>query len=319
KALAAFFAAHTVVFLTEIYFGSFWRVTAELYPTRYIPNLDLMLAVPAAAGLSAAYAGITGNPRRSAKLSRIGNLAPAFLLLFAILPYIAFTSMLREQPDSDTLRLTAFLKDHTTPGGRVLLEDSGWNDRDSIRNDTPPKYGKSQFPALMADLSGREFIGGPYPYVFLTYHYADFHDGLFLQKPLMDFSKDEMRENLDRYFVKWIACWSGDCKKYFSSDEQQYAHLKKIGKFDVFARRKFDESIFIVGNGYAIADQRGIRCYRVRPADGRVVLKYHALEQLTVPGAGMTGAQKSGGDPVGFIEVKNPPEYFTIVNSYRFK
>ncbi|MFC1474517.1 hypothetical protein ACFLQK_00595, partial [bacterium] len=51
RAIAAFFAAHTAFFMAEIYFGSFWSVSALLYPTRYFPNLDFMLAVPAAVGL----------------------------------------------------------------------------------------------------------------------------------------------------------------------------------------------------------------------------------------------------------------------------
>lgn len=319
KALAAFFAAHTVLFLGEIYFGSFWSVTAELYPTRYISNLDLMLAIPAAAGLQSAYAAYSNRPSGPSRLLRLGKLAPVVLLIGAVLPYVMFTSMVNTRPDKDTLRLTAFLRDGISGGGRVLLEDSGWNDRDSIRNDAPPKYGKSQFPAVISDLTGRELIGGPYPYLFLVHHYADFHDAQFLHKPLTEFSTAEMRHELDRYNIRWISCWSGDCKKYFSSDKASYSRIGKFGIFEVFERAAFVDNPFLLGSGFAISDQRGIRCYRVRPDGGKVALKYHALEQLTVSGAGGTGTFKSGKDPVGFIELSNPPEYFRITNDYEFK
>ena len=316
-ALSVFFASHTVFFLAEIYFGSFWSVSAALYPTRYIPNLDFMLAVPAATGLQAAWRALLSKQVAARRLVAAARPALLLFLVASALPYAIFTKLMDTRLDGDTKRLTMFLKDYTHPSGRILLEDSGWNDRDSARDGTPPKYGESQFPSLLADLAGREFIGGPYPYIFLAHHYASFQDGTFLRKPLAEFTPEIMKEELDRYFIRWIVCWSHDCRGYFSSDKSEYAYRKNIGRFDVFERRNFISNPFLLGSGYAIAGQDGINCFRVKPENGAAVLKYHALEHLTISGGGRTGAEKSGGDPVGFIRIDDPPDYFRIVNGYK--
>ncbi|MEW5946134.1 MAG: hypothetical protein AB1742_08050 [bacterium] len=309
---AAFFALFTALFLALIYFGSFWRPASLAYPTRYIGYLDSMLAVPAGAFIGFAWERFKVNSlaRRAAPV--IAAPALAVLLAASAAPFLFFTRELASRLDDDTVALSAFLQRDAVTAGRVMLEDSGWNDRDG----SPPKYGKSQFPSLISDLTGTEFIGGPYPYVFLAHHYADFHDGKFLGKPLESYRAQVLYGELDRYGVRRIVCWSGECKKVFSAPPDEFRRLKTVGRFTIFERARFEYKPFLAGEGYVVADARGIRCYRVRPDGGRAVLKYHAMKELTTFGKGVVGAAASGDDPVGFIEIADPEPYFRIIVGY---
>jgi len=312
RALSAFLACFTVLFLAEIYFGSFWYPTALLNPTRYVGYLDFFLAVPAAIGLRSLWKKVSARPDRAALATRITRPGLAVLLAAAILPYIFFSQTLDKRLDADTVALADYLNETVSPNGRVMIEDSGWNDRDG----GPPRYGESQFPSLLPDITGTEYIGGPYPYVFLQHHYADFHDGKFLGRPLEEFGRAELTAGLNRYHIRWIVCWSSECRIRFSGAPESFRELENAGRFVVYERKYFEYDPFIRGRGYVMADHRGIRCYRVRPDKGEAVLKYHAFEGLGVRGGGTPGAAPGGEDPVGFISVKSPGSYLEIINEY---
>ncbi|HOX27523.1 MAG TPA: hypothetical protein PLQ76_00055, partial [bacterium] len=314
KRPAAFFAGIVLFFLALIYFGSFWGLSAQLNPTRYIGYLDFFLAVPASAGVAAVWRLLTRTSERRAK--NISKFAAVCLLVFlipAVAPYAFFFRQLNKRLDPDTHGLTEFLKTNSPAGERIMLEDSGWNDSDGA----PPKYGESHFPALLSDITGREFIGGPYPYVFLRHHYADFHDGKFLQKKLSEYTDAEMRAALDSYNVGNIVCWSDECKNYFGRRESDFSKTGSFGKFLVYRRNSFTPSPFLVGSGYVFADHRGIRCYGLEPVNGKIVLKYHFYEGLVSDG-GRISRTAVGHDPIGFIRVDNPAENLTIFNSYKW-
>lgn len=318
RAAAAFFGAFAAVLLAEIYFGSFWGPTAALNPTRYIGYLDFMLAVPAAASAGAIWRRMT-DPERAddpgrAKRIASGVAKPAFaaLFIFACLPFAIFTGQIGTPLDADSIELTEYLSGNAPTDSRIMLEDSGWNDRDG----KPPKYGEGHYPSLLSDLTGREFIGGPYPYVFLAHHYADFHDGKFLGKRLSEYSDAAIREAMDRFNIGWIVCWSADCKNYFLADAYDFRYLKTIGKFVIFERPGFRPNPFLDGSGYVIADTLGIRCYRVKPEAGKAILKYHWFEKLVIPGGGKIRDAKDPRYPIGFIEIEKPKPYFSVVNGY---
>ncbi len=316
RATASFLGWTAAFFMALIYFGSFWKPSAELNPTRYIGYMDFFLAVPAVVSFGAIWRRLShenGQPMQRA-VTRLAKPALAIVLVISFAPFLIFLNQIRIPPDKYTLELTAYLRDNTSRNGRIMLEDSGWNDRDGL----PPKYAGGHYPALMSDLTGREFIGGPYPYAFLSHHFADFHDGVFLRKRLADFGPEEMRESLDLYNIKWIVCWSRDCKNYFGVSPQTYKHRRLIGKFSVFERTEYQPSPFIAGSGRVVADIKGIRCYRVKPENGKVILKYHYFEGLRATGGGKIRAAHFGRDPIGFIEVDNPGYNFRIINSYKW-
>ncbi len=316
RAVAAFLGGTVAFFMALIYFGSFWKPSAELNPTRYIGYMDFFLAVPAAVSFGAVWRRLSGKNGRPIQraVTRLAKPAPAIGFIITIAPFLIFLNQIRTPLDKDTLALTAYLRDSTSVDGRIMLEDSGWNDRDGL----PPKYGGGHYPALMSELTGREFIGGPYPYVFLAHHFADFHDGVFLRKRLADFKPNEMRESLDLYNIKWIVCWSRDCKNYFGVSPRLYNPVSKIGKFTVYERPGYTPDAFIAGSGRVTADIKGIRCYRVKPENGRVILKYHYFEGLRATGGGKIRAARIGRDPIGFIAVDNPGRNFRITNSYKW-
>lgn len=311
RALAAAIFFIVAIYMAEVYFGSFWWFSALFYPTRYIAYMDWFLVIPAVTGAAAAYRALA--PKFGAAPGTAIAIAALTILLIATAPtYILFTRLTDRRLDEDTLQLAKFLKEETTPNGRVLLEDSGWNDRGGA----PPQYSESHFPSLLSDITGREYIGGPYPYVFLEHHYAGFHDGTFLERDIRSYSTRELSRALNDYYIRWIVCWGSGCSETFAADGQRFKKLAGIGKFDVFEFTDFDMNPFLTGEGFTVADHRGIRCYRVGAEDGRAVLKYHALESLETGAGGETGSAPVGSDPVGFIEIENPRANFIIRNTY---
>ncbi len=314
RAAAGFFGVLTAVFLLEIYLGSFWRPAAMLNPTRYIGYLDSFLAIPAATGAFELWNKIRQTrPRAARKIILLAWPATIILLVTAGAHLAMFVRQINTPLDPDSRALAVYLAENTTPNGRIMLEDSGWNDKDN----TPPKYGEGHFPSLLPDLTGREFIGGPYPYAFLVHHYADFHDARFLNRPLGDFSEGEMRNALDLYHIRHVVCWSDDCMDYMYGHPSIFRHRDQAGKFHIFDYVAFRYSPFIAGDGFAVADHTGIRAYRVRPgAEGTAALKYHAFDRLGVRGGGPAGVYPVETSPVGFIEVAKPKRNFKIINTY---
>ncbi len=322
RALASFFFFVVAVFMGEVYFGSFWWFTALFYPTRYIAYMDWFLVIPAMTGV-AALSEMAAGRISAARKTVAATVAIAVLLAVSVMPYLIFTRLTDKRLDDDTRQLAQYLRDATTPNGRVMLEDSGWNDRDG----RPPKYSESQFPSLLSDITGREFIGGPYPYLFLKHHHADFHDGVFLGKDIGSYSESELAAALDRYYIRWIVCWSDACKNTFGGTGntggdigRRFVKQNVIGRFEVYKYADFNMNPFIEGDGFVVADRSGIRCYRVSAsAAGRAVLKYHGFAPLVLGSGGRTSIADSDNDPIGFIAIKQPAAYFNVYNSYKLK
>lgn len=312
------FLLTVVSFFALVYFGSLWEPAALLNPTRYVAYADFLLAVPAAFGIAAIGNLVLKKFEKISSLPTIVSVAVLILFALSVLPYGFFMKQMSADIDKDTKALAAFLSAETTPSGRVLLEDSGWNDRESLEKGTPPKYGGGHFPSLLADITGREFIGGPYPYVFLSQHYADFHDGSFLRKPINEFTTDELLYAMDIFNIRWIVCWSAECDSVFGGAKDSFRLVREIGKFNAYERSAKNFSGIKYGSGFVRADEEGLKIFRADPEGESVVIKYQYFETLKTSGGKLFPYETAfGGD--GLIEISAPPQYFTISNSYKFK
>lgn len=303
---ALFFAATAAGLWLYSYYGAYLPGGSTLNPSRYFPVAQLWLA---AAGGVAFAGGLEGTKGRSVKIAvtsliMLGCLAG---MVFAAGQLRLFNYMLEQPMNPDVRQLVESIKE-LPPGGRIMLEDSGVMDTQSGGQ----MYGKSQLPALFGIWTDREFIGGPYPYIFEDYHYASFQDGRAFGKQLADYRPGDLLRLLELYNVKWIVCWSGECKGYLRRFDGYYKFEKWLGRFEIFEVSAYKPTCFIKGSGKVDADYGKIGVSGARAEDGELVLKYHWVPTFRVEPPARIEQYKVEGDPNGFIMVRNPPERFVI-------
>lgn len=301
----AFAATSAFLFLLS-YYGSFWRPAAELNPTRYLPTLHLFLIIPAIAAVTGFASAPQKNPLAPALSAA---LLAAFVALFAysILWLQPFYRLLAIQPPVAVRQLTEWLR-HADPGGRVLLEDSGVLDR----NGPGQSYGMTHLPALLPERTGREFIGGPYPYVFLRHRFAGFHDGRLFGKDITDHTIEDLREYLRIYNVRRIACWSHPSRLVFDYHKKYFQYKESFGSLAVYEFAGWEPGALPLGTASLKAGRNRIEASNVRPGNGAVILPYHWAPGIRANPPLTIKKQKLLADPVPFIKIENPPGEFTL-------
>jgi hypothetical protein len=307
RARAMFFLAPAAGLWFYSYYGAFLPGGATLNPTRYFAVAQLWLAVPA--GIALAGRRESGAPRRAAGRAA---LAVVSILCIACMVYASsrlktFDYMLELPVPPDVAELIENIK-QLPQGGRIALEDSGVMDKQGGGQ----VYGKGQLPALFGVWTGREFIGGPYPYIFEDYHYASLQDGRAFGKPLADYRPEDLLKKLELYNVKWIVCWSGGCREYFRKFGGYYSRTAWLGKFEIFEVSGYNPTNFVKGSGNAEADYGKIEVSGAAPENGEIVMKYHWIPIYRTDPDLCVETYPVEGDPAGFIKVKNPPAHFVI-------
>ena len=75
-------------------------------------------------------------------------------------------------------------------------------------------------------------------------------------------------------------------------------------------------SFFLKGSGTVQADYNRIELSNVRAEDNEIIISYHWMKFLVTDSGAQLERVMIGGDPIGFIKIKNPPETLTIYNGY---
>ena len=258
-----------------------------------------MLALPAAWGGAALIERVVP----ASNLRRIAWALPAIAmaLVFAVFVREAYTEIFTQSKGRYAIaapevtgdgpvspQIVDFLLRETDPEARVYFETSLGRIHD-----------RGHMVGLYVLASGREFIGGPYPFI----DFANSWDGFAFGRRLDDTPPVELDRLLDMYNVKWMLCHTASCRTAALSDGAvARAELGPVTAYE----RALDTSFFLKGSGRVVE-----RCFnRLELAiDSRegVILKYH-----WVPGLAATPAAEvvpvllvSGARP--FIEIKNPP------------
>ncbi|MEW6203031.1 MAG: hypothetical protein AB1546_13725 [bacterium] len=301
--------AAAAIFLLS-YYGSFWKFTAQLNPTRYIATFHLFLMIPAAAGTAEmiklmCYRYKSG---RGALFTPISVFLIA-LFVFSVHWLNPFYHALSVKPGGDVQHLIEWLRHNAQEEGRILLEDSGVMDREGGGQ----QYGKMHLPALFPKYTGKEFIGGPYPYVFLRHHFADFHDAKLFGRDVDDFEIDELRKYLNVYAVRWVIIWSERSKKYFDYYEKVFSPLTETGRFRIYEIQGGNHNTIIKGQGRAAAGYSRITVSNARPQNGEIILSYHWIDGIRSKPELKIEREKILDDPIGFIKIKNPPQNFILL------
>ena len=293
--LFLFSAIGLASFFVFVYFGSFLGILRNLQPYRYLTALFFLLTPAAGFGLSKIRERFAPTSKTMpvvfAGLLLALQFAPSFRIFYAVSP-------LSSVWPGKVLSLKAWLEKNTDQSGRIMMEDiNKWEGKLA-------PYGSSRFVGLAPALMPRYLVGGPLPNAFIRHHYVSFHDGLFLNKAIGEYTDRELEEKIKLYNIRWAVAWSEVSKHRL----EKFPLARLAARFDdleIFEINN-DPEWFLIGTGALKADYDRIELSNLKPENNIVVLKMHWLDGFKArPGCEIFRYQ-AGGDPIGFLGLKNP-------------
>ena len=290
------------------YFGAFVQLFAEVNPTRYLPVMNLLLLIPATTAMLHVYRGI-GSRITANGLFLAVALGVCMVSFFHLQRFDKLLQLRTGEPE--TREVTQLINELRAmpPQGRVLLEDSGVMDHEGPGQ----VYAMSHIPALFPQKTGKAFIGGPYPYVFVKHHWTDFHDGKIFGRNMDDVPFRRMKKYMALYDITRIVCWSSRARDYFNAYPDYFRPEKNVGYFQIYTVARKPDS-FLRGSGTARATYNRIELTDVKPEGGEIIIKYHWLDSLRTDPPLKISSVRFMDDPIGFIRIQNPPPALKIVN-----
>lgn len=308
----AFGAGICVIFLIA-YYGSHTKVFPPLQPERYTIPLGLLLLIPASFSLSRFVHAFVQRSSLSIFLF-VSALAFVFLYQPVIRPFGIFYKFkpyrLQTEVPRPITTLLEFLQDHTNRAGRILLEDSEYT-----RARPEHQYSGGHYPALFPEYVQREYLSGPRPMYPVKHSYASFTNGVLFERDISTYTRHELEQAFDLFNVKWIVAWSQKARDVFGRFPDYIMKIQEVDRFSVYEVNR-TPSFFIKGSGELMADYNRIELHNVQAEDGEIIISYHWMKKFrTIPDA-VIEPVFLGGDPIGFIKVKNPPRSFAILNAY---
>jgi hypothetical protein len=309
KLLLSFLGGSAFLFAIA-YYGSRTEFFAQLQPQRFTLPLNLLLLLPAGAGLAALLTALFKE--RGTMLQLFAGLVtfallvqPVFKPLKTVYQY-GFYRLSCDFPAPLT-ELLNWLDTHTTREGRILIEDS--------ECDTFHRYYGAHFPALFPEYVKREYLCGPRPMYPIKHSYASYNAGLLFEKKIGDYSLEALQRQFDIYNVRWIVSWCEESKRVFDRFPDYVVKAGDIDRFTLYEVKR-PPSFFLKGRGQVHADYNRLELTGVVPEDGEIIIGYHWMQYLkTEPELTMEKAM-IGDDPVGFIRIINPPPSLVIYNAY---
>jgi len=311
--LAVPFAGGVFFIFLVIYFGSHTPFFAQFQPQRFIISLDLLLLIPASCAIVSFFRVLF---LRGKRLWVFFVMCFAFVVLVRpiLQPFAHYykgnlyrLNCTFPQQLNDLLQV---LEDKTTTEGRILLEDSEYTPESPEH-----QYYGGHIPALFPELVRREYLCGPRPMYPIKHSYASYTRGLLFEKDISAYSLEELKEKFDLFNVKWIVSWYEPSKKVFDRYPDYIAKRADVDKFSIYeVQRK--PSYFLKGSGRVHADYNRIELSHIVPENGEIIIAYHYMEKLKAQPPATIVPAFLGGDPVGFIKIRNPGPSLTIINGY---
>lgn len=302
--IAAFMAA---------FYGSFTAFFPQFQPERFTIALGLLFIIPASVGMYTVGKALLHNRSRYALLFIACLL---FTLLYRPLVW-PFGVLYTKKPYRLNCRLPAqfadlvkFLENNTTTAGRILIEDSEYSTSSPVH-----EYFGGHLPALFPEFLKREYLCGPRPMYPMQHGHASFTRGELFEKKLAAYTAEELRRMFDTYNVKWIVCWYQESKDFFNRFPDYISSIGVIDKFSIYEVKR-NPSFFLCGSGEVRADYNHLVLRNVVPHNNEIIISYHWMVQLRAIPAIQIERVYMGGDPVGFIKIKNPPQSLVLINKY---
>lgn len=284
------------------YIGAAIPAISHLQPNRFAPAGYLLLCIPASGGISS----IARAMSKSIGTTR-GRLAAATAAVLMTGAIVLVWELWREVVPGPQGRYGA-----PPPQIQPVGPDSRWVIDWVVRRSSPDarvlfetSLGRVEDDAHMAGYyaryTHREFIGGPYPYMY----FAGFWDGFLFGKPIGTIPFAKMAKYLSLYNVGAIIVYSDAAKHYFDAIPGVAVDAER-GRLKAY-RVAIQPSFFLAGSGHVVT--RGGSALVVTDAVGpEVILKYHFVPgMVSEPPSQLDGVHVLD-DPVPFVRVRNPPE-----------
>jgi len=298
RALAGAFFVCGVATVLFADLGSVIRAVALLQPNRFSFQGYVLMLVPAALGIPA-----MASAARSAGPVRVAAMASAALSAVAILFYL---NEVRRELSSGPGGHYGY----APPEARGPGPFSTWA-LDQLRQETGPDarvmfelsharvYDDAHMAGYLAVQSGREFIGGAYPYT----HFANVWDDWMFGRKVEATPVAQFQAYLQLYNVGWILAHSDSLKRYLA-DVPNVTPVSSKPPLALY-RVGIDHTFFVEGSGRVTA--RAVNRLDLADLQGdTVVLKYHYLPGLQAdPPVQMDGV-KLLDDPEPFIRLHKP-------------
>ncbi len=286
--------------------GAVFPAVAGLQPNRFLPVVYVLLSIPAAIGTAAAF----GRWRRGNRpVVRTAAFATTGIMLLAGLYGIREVSHELSYDNSPhygepppevkgigetTQWIETWLRSNTDPSARILFETSPGRHTDD-----------AHVAGYLAQQTGREFIGGPYPYS----QFANFWDHTVFRRPIDSYSPEAFREYLRTYNVGWIVAYT-DRSRAFLDRLTYVAPEQREGSIGTY-RVDLPHDFFLEGSGQVVARDKGMLVL-ANVTGEEVVLKYHFVDGLVAnPPLDLRPFQVLN-DPNPFVRVVHPPPAFTL-------
>jgi hypothetical protein len=289
-------------------FGSILPVLADLQPNRFLASGYLMLVLPASMG----FATLAEKLRNQAggRMAAHYTAIASFTAVLLVTAYYMNEVRRELSPEpighygatppevrgigQETRVIRAWLEQNTDVSARVLFETTSGNRLD-----------KSQIVGYLAAVTGREFIGGPYP----RFTFSDFADARAFGRPIDEIPCSTFHDYLELYNIGWIAVFQPQSRKFLSNCPGLVA-LDEVGPL-LFYRVERQSSYFVQGSGRVAG--RGPNYLLLEDLAGsEVILKYHFFEELTTSPPTQIDSIQMMNDPVPFIRLKSPPSSLRI-------
>jgi hypothetical protein len=191
---ACLLAVGTVASLAAGGAGRLWPAAAEVGAEKALVVGVWCLAVPCVYAL-AAFAGGIGSSSGFRPLGLVWLIVGLGGLTYGLdLPRRWEVAPLEIGLGPDREEIVKTIRERTTPDGRILWED---------RADRP---GDAGWTVLLPELTQRPFLGGLTTEATIAYLHARLADGKLVNRPVADWTDDELNRFFDRYNVTRIVC-----------------------------------------------------------------------------------------------------------------
>lgn len=268
----------------------------SLQPNRFSMMGYMFLALPASIGLSRLLQLVFARGWRHPGLAAVPLVALLPLAVLVVREDVHEISSIpsgrygKPPPEvrglgENNQMLLQWIKDHTSKGGRILFETSLARVHDG-----------AHIAGLLAYLSDREFIGGPYPYLF----FAGFWDGHVFGKSIQTIDQAMFQRYLETYNVGWVMAHSSESVAYFNR-LPILKFLTKIGPVYVY---RVDRSLnyFLDGRGDVEVHDRALVVH-VPEVGKPIVLSYHYIPKLNADDGSVITPVYIADDPQPFIKI----------------
>ncbi|MBN1688365.1 MAG: hypothetical protein JW893_04635 [Candidatus Omnitrophica bacterium] len=196
------------------------------------------------------------------------------------------------------------IKQYTDSSARILLEDHTW----------AWAYWESRLPALLAGLTGREYIGGPLN-LRIQHQFAHFEIGKLFGRSILSLPVAKFLDYVRLYNIGWAVIHSDEAKMYVRRHPKRFTYLTSLQgaygiRFDLY-RIANHESYFVKGEG-KIERVGWNEIVLSNLSKGPVVIKYHYFEGLKTDPKVEISRVEVLDDPIGFISLDNSKGYARI-------